>query len=83
MHVEQVAPKQSDQEQLVKGPPADRAFDSFGAPTKAAEGFARSKGISVQDLQVVEMDGGRYVVATIRQVGRSAPLVLADCLPAF
>ena len=81
MHVEQVAPKQSDQEQLVKGPPADRAFDSFGAPTKAAEGFARSKGISVQDLQVVEMDGGRYVVATIRQVGRSAPLVLAEALP--
>jgi glycyl-tRNA synthetase len=81
IHVREVASRQPDLEQLVKGPPADRAFDSFGAPTKAGEGFARSKGVSVQDLQVVEMDGGRYVAATIRQAGRPAPEVLADALP--
>ncbi len=74
-------PRQPDLEQLVKGPPADRAFDSFGAPTKAGEGFARSKGVSVHDLQVVEMDGGRYVAATVRQVGRPALEVLSEALP--
>ena len=81
LHVTGVAPRQSDLEQLVKGPPADRAFNSFGAPTKAGEGFARSKGVSVQDLQVVEMDGGRYVAATVRQVGRPAPQVLSEAIP--
>ncbi|MFZ0535164.1 MAG: glycine--tRNA ligase subunit beta, partial [Anaerolineales bacterium] len=81
MHVQEVAAHQSDLEQLVKGPPADRAFDSFGKPTKAGEGFARSKGVSVHDLQVVEMDGGRYVAATVRQVGRLAPEVLGEALP--
>ncbi|MFZ2098154.1 MAG: glycine--tRNA ligase subunit beta [Anaerolineales bacterium] len=81
IHVREVSSAQSDLEQLVKGPPAERAFDAFGAATKAGEGFARSKGVSVRDLQVVEMDGGRYVAATIRQAGRPAPEVLADALP--
>jgi glycyl-tRNA synthetase len=83
MHVREVAPRQADLEQLVKGPPADRAFDSFGEPTKAGEGFARSKGVSVHDLQVVEMDGGKYVAANVRQVGRPAPEVFGDALPAL
>jgi glycyl-tRNA synthetase len=76
LHVKGVAARQADREQLVKGPPADRAFDSLGVPTKAGEGFARSKGVSVHDLQVVEMDGGRYVAVNVRQSGRSAPDVL-------
>ena len=74
----EVAPRQTDLEQLVKGPPADRAFNSLGEPTKAAQGFARSKGISVHDLQVVDMDGGRYVVATIHVTGRPANEVLGE-----
>jgi glycyl-tRNA synthetase len=81
MYVKQVAPRQADLEQLVKGPPADRAFDAFGEPTKAGEGFARSKGMSVHDLQIVEMDGGRYVAAAVRQSGRPAPQVLGEALP--
>ncbi len=81
IHIQEVAPRQPDLEQLVKGPPAERAFDSFGTATKAGEGFARSKGISVHDLQVVEMDGGRYVAATVRQAGRPAVEVLSEALP--
>lgn len=81
VYVREVAPRQTDLEQLVKGPPAERAFDAFGVPTKAAEGFARSKGISVHDLQVVEMDGGRYVAAAVHQAGRPANEVLAEALP--
>ena len=80
-YVPQVATRQPDLEQLVKGPPADRAFDSLGAPTKAAEGFARSKGISIHDLQVVEMDGGRYVAAAIHQAGQPSVGVLAKAFP--
>jgi glycyl-tRNA synthetase len=79
--VEDLAPRQADLEELVKGPPADRAFDSEGNPTKAAEGFARSKGIDVSALQVRDMDGGRYVTALVRQEGRSAVQVLSEALP--
>ncbi|MBP1692529.1 MAG: glyQS [Chloroflexi bacterium] len=81
VHVEDLSPVQPDLEQIVKGPPADRAFDRLGEPTKAAEGFARSKGVTVSDLQVREVDGGRYVTAVVRQAGRPTPLVLSEALP--
>lgn len=80
---EDVAPKQTDWEQVVKGPPAGRAFDSLGKPTQAAEGFARSKGVPVSALEIREMDGGLYVTATVRQRGRPAGEVLAELLPDF
>ena len=79
--VESVASEQPDREQVIKGPPADRAYDDQGKPTRAAEGFARSKGIQVEDLQVQEIDGGRYVVAVVHQTGRPAMDVLAEAMP--
>lgn len=78
--VHDLAPTQNSQEQVVKGPPADRAFDTMGQPTKAAEGFARSKGVPLTELQVVEMDGGRYVAVILQQIGRPTTLVLPDAL---
>ena len=80
-HVKELVGRQTDIEQLVKGPPAERAFDAFGEPTKAGEGFARSKGVSVHELQVVEMDGGRYVAANLHQAGRLTAEVLGEALP--
>ncbi len=80
VYVENIDPRQPDLEQVVKGPPAERAFDSLGQPTKAAEGFARGKGVATRELQVREIDGGRYVVAVVRQAGRPAFEVLSDAL---
>jgi glycyl-tRNA synthetase len=79
--VEDLAPMQPDLEQVVKGPPAERAYNPDGSPSKAAEGFARSKGVPVGALQVREMDGGRYVAAVVRQAGRPAVEVLGEALP--
>lgn len=81
--VEGLEPRQADSEAVVKGPPANRAYDSGGAPTPAAVGFARSKGVSVDALEVREIDGGRYVTAVVRQTGRPAATVLAELLPAL
>ena len=81
VHVEDLAPRQPDLEQVVKGPPANRAFDADGLPTPAALGFARSKGVDVSELQVREIDGGQYVAAVVSQEGLPAPQVLADALP--
>jgi glycyl-tRNA synthetase len=46
-------------------------------------GFARSKGVSVEALEVRELDSGRYVTAVVRETGRPAPAVLAELLPAL
>ncbi len=81
--VKDLAPLQPDRETVVKGPPASRAFDAQGQPTKAAEGFARGKGLTAGDLQVREIDGGQYVVAVIQETGRPSLTVLAEALPGW
>jgi glycyl-tRNA synthetase len=81
VYVPQLASRQTDLETVVKGPPANRAFDETGKPTPAARGFARSRGVDVTALQVVEDKGGRYVAAVVHETGRPAPEVLAEALP--
>ncbi|RMF81389.1 MAG: glycine--tRNA ligase subunit beta [Chloroflexi bacterium] len=81
LYVRNVAPRQPDTEDLAKGPPVNRAFDDDGKPTKAAVGFARGKGVTVEDLQRQEIDGGEYVVALVKEAGRPATEILAEALP--
>ncbi|MDJ0754108.1 MAG: glycine--tRNA ligase subunit beta [Ardenticatenaceae bacterium] len=78
--VTNLAARQSDLESEVKGPPADRAFDADGNPTRAAIGFARGKGIDVGDLRVVEEGSRRYVAATVYEEGRPVQEVLSEHL---
>ncbi len=83
IHASNVAPLQPNRSLVERGPSADRAFDADGKPTKAAEGFARSKGIDVSALTVEDTDGGRYVIARVEKVGRPSTEVLAAALPDF
>ena len=78
-----LAPRQTDLETVVKGPPADRAFDADGQPTAAGLGFARGKGVEVADLQIVEEQGRRSVAAVVRETGRTAVEVLSEALPSL
>ena len=79
--ISELANRQPDRQIVIKGPSSDRAFDTLGQPTRAAEGFARSKGVTVSDLQVQEIDGGQYMVAIIEERGRSSNQVLSEALP--
>jgi glycyl-tRNA synthetase len=94
--VASLSPNQPDREDLVKGPPADKAFvgqvSDLPAPasvgqikdvsyTPAAIGFAKKNGVDTKDLQVREQDGGKYVFALVKQKGRPTPEVLAEALP--
>lgn len=79
--VHRMAGRQNDLEEIAKGPPADRAFDADGNPTRAAIGFARSKGLSPDDLTIVEEGSKRYVAAKVHQEGGSSAAILAESLP--
>ncbi len=81
IHAQNLAPRQTDIETVEKGPPANRAFDEDGNPTKAAQGFARGKGVDVSALQVESIDGGDYVTALVREEGQPTVAVLVDALP--
>lgn len=48
--VKNLATKQEDRDEVIFGPPANIAFDADGNPTKAALGFAKKSGASVEDL---------------------------------
>ncbi len=77
--VKGLAARQTDLEEIKKGPPAARAYDKDGNPTKAALGFARGKKVRVEDLILI--DEGRYVAAQVREEGRPTVEVLATALP--
>ncbi len=79
--IDSLSPNQPDRDDLVKGPPADKAFDKNGIASPAAMGFAKKNGVNTKDLQVKEENGGKYVYAVVKQKGRSAPEVLAEALP--
>jgi len=78
--INKLAANQPDTREIVKGPPATAAFDATGKPTKAAEGFAKGKGLQVEELHISEIDGGRYVIAEIFTKGKPALAVLPDAL---
>ena len=74
-----VAETQADSVEEYKGPSAQIAFKD-GAPTKAAQGFARGKGVAVEDLEV--RDGYIYAVKKITgaDVAGLLPELLLDVL---
>jgi len=79
--IDSLPPKRPDREDLVKGPPADKAFDKDGLALPAAMGFAKKNGVNTKDLEVREEGGGKYVFAVVKQKGRPTPEVLAETLP--
>ncbi len=73
--------RQQDLTEEYKGPAWNRAFDASGNPTKAAAGFARSKGVTVDDLEMRSVDGVDYAFAMVRAEGRPTAEVLPGLLP--
>ncbi|HEY8498542.1 MAG TPA: glycine--tRNA ligase subunit beta, partial [Limnochordales bacterium] len=78
--VDGLSEKQADAVEDVKGPAERAAFDEEGRPTKAALGFARSQGVSVDELVVKDTPQGRYVFASKREEGRPTREVIGPWL---
>jgi glycyl-tRNA synthetase beta chain len=78
--VEGVLASQADSEEQLTGPSWNVAFKD-GAPTKAAEAFAKKAGIEVSALEKVTNAKGEYVGATVKRLGRAASELLATELP--
>jgi glycyl-tRNA synthetase beta chain len=76
-----VARLQQRQELEVTGPPARIAFDESGKPTKAAEGFARTNGIPVTELQTIETAKGEYLFISKVIEGGETKTELQQILP--
>ncbi len=78
--VADVAGKSTALAQEFRGPAVDRAFDADGNPTKAAEGFARSKGVAIENLER-RMEGDvEYIYACVEQPSREAPEIISEVI---
>ncbi|MBF0560380.1 MAG: glycine--tRNA ligase subunit beta [Nitrospirae bacterium] len=63
------------------GPPVNVAFDSAGKPTKAAEAFAKTTGIALNDISQKEKGKGKYLVAVIKEEAKTTESLLPEILP--
>jgi glycyl-tRNA synthetase len=79
--VEGLAPRQTDLTEALRGPATNIAYDEDGNPTRAAQGFARGRGVNVADLIRKDVNGTEYVFAIKQTPGRPAAEVLAEALP--
>lgn len=77
--VSDLADTQPDLAEELVGPPVSAAFKD-GAPTKAAEAFARKCGLTVAELEHRETAKGTYLAATRREEGRATRELLPDLL---
>ncbi len=71
--------QQDDLEEEVLGPPTRIAFKD-GAPTKAAEAFAKKVGVAVEDLIRKETDKGEYLAGVRKEKGQPAAALLPSAL---
>ncbi|MGH9599501.1 MAG: glycine--tRNA ligase subunit beta, partial [Terracidiphilus sp.] len=78
--VEGVLAAQADTEEKLTGPSWKVAFKD-GAPTAAAEAFAKKAGVAVSALEKVATAKGEYVGAIVKRQGRAATELLAAELP--
>ncbi len=78
--IEGLESKQPDREEEIKGPPITVAFKD-GKPTKAAEGFARKQGVSLDDFQIRETKKGEFVFIEKKINGQETTTILQQLLP--
>ena len=79
--VHDLADRQEDRVEEVKGPPAAIAFDAAGNPTQAAIGFAKSQGASVGALETRVVGGKSYLYLQRTIPGRETQEILPEVLP--
>ncbi|MDJ0834584.1 MAG: glycine--tRNA ligase subunit beta [Gammaproteobacteria bacterium] len=72
--------RQQDQVVEKRGPALAAAFDADGNPTKAAQGFARSCGVEVAELEQRETDKGTWLYYQHMQKGQALVDLLPDIL---
>ncbi len=85
--INDLAEQQPDKKLERRGPAVTAAFDDEGCPTKAAEGFARSCGVSVEQLARLETEQGSWLVHRSEQQGQPTsalvPAIVSKALDAL
>ena len=73
-----LATQQPNKEIEKRGPAVSAAFDAEGKPTKAAEGWARGCGITVEQAERIATDKGEWLVHRAKIEGQPTKNLLND-----
>ncbi|WLD92114.1 glycine--tRNA ligase subunit beta [Alkalihalobacillus sp. AL-G] len=74
----EVSENQDDMEEELRGPAKKIALDDEGNWSKAAQGFARGQGVSIDDLYFKEVKSTEYVFANRYTTGKSTIDLLSE-----
>ncbi|MBP1018290.1 glycine--tRNA ligase subunit beta [Serratia fonticola] len=77
LKVADLSAAQADREVEKRGPAIAQAFDASGHPSKAAEGWARGCGITVDQAERLVTDKGEWLLYRAHVPGQSAQQLLA------
>jgi len=80
VYVSALAESQADKTVEKRGPAVSAAFDADGNPTKAAQGWARGNGISVEDAERLVTDKGEWLLHKAHVPGKQIGELLASLL---
>lgn len=78
--VKEIAEKQEDLSETNMGPSKQVAFDDAGEPTKACLGFAKSQGVDVKELEIIDTNKGEYIGVKKFVKGQETDLLLPEIL---
>ena len=81
LYIENLANKQPDTTEEIKGPLADAAFDAAGKPTQAAIGFAGARKIPLDKLTVRTVGNKNFVFAKVTRKGIKTEEALKTIFP--
>jgi glycyl-tRNA synthetase beta chain len=76
--VENLVEYQADKTVEKRGPAVSAAFDSDGNPTKAAQGWAKSNGIQVEQAERLKTDKGEWLLFKAEVKGKSVTHLVAE-----
>ncbi|OAT28912.1 glycyl-tRNA synthetase subunit beta [Buttiauxella brennerae ATCC 51605] len=76
LKISNLAQSQPDREVEKRGPAISAAFDAEGKPSKAAEGWARGCGITVEQAERLATDKGEWLLYRAHVKGESAQALL-------
>ena len=76
-YLAQLADKESDRDDTVKGPPKKAAYDANGNPTQALNGFLKKNNASIDDV----IDAGDYIQVRRKVIGRAIGDILQQRVP--
>ncbi|OKY27553.1 MULTISPECIES: glycine--tRNA ligase subunit beta [Thalassotalea] len=71
VQITQLIEKQADKEIEKRGPAINVAFDEEGNPSKAALGWAKSNGITIEQAQRLKTDKGEWLLHKALQPGKT------------